>query len=128
MSKSSNLIDMGSYEIPVIETKNNFLFKTVVWYILKFLTDDLLFIFSIVKDYSLKSIEIIFRNAKWLEREITDFLNISFINKRDRRSLFSIPFLYESPFKKKFPCMGFYELFICFFTKKIIFKHISVKS
>lgn len=133
--KDFSLFDIGSYEIPIIDNFNrsrrrifNILYKNIIWYLYRSsVFSNYLFLFSLVVKSSIKSIETIYKNAKWLEREISDFFNIFFINKVDRRSLFSIPMFYESPYKKKYPMTGFYEIFICFFTKKIKFKHVSFK-
>jgi|LauGreDrversion4_2_1035121.scaffolds.fasta_scaffold95796_2 hypothetical protein len=126
--KNFILLDLGVYEIPSIYSNNNILHKNIIYYIFKNITDVYVFIFSILKEFSVISIESLFRNAKWLEKESSDFFNIFFKNKKDRRSLYTIPLFYESPFRKKFPTVGFYEIFICFFTKKIKFKHISFKN
>ena len=126
--KNFLLIDLGIYEVPSLYDKKNLLYKNVVWYIFKNMFDSYIFLFSIIKNNSLNTIEVLFRNAKWLEKESIDFFNIFFKNKKDRRCVFTIPLFYESPLKKKFPVMGFYEIFLCFFTKKIKFKHISLKN
>jgi NADH:ubiquinone oxidoreductase subunit C len=126
--KNFILLDLGAYEIPSLSSNNDLLYKNIIYYIFKNTIDTYIFIFSILKDYSIISVEYLFRNAKWLEKESSDFFNIFFKNKKDRRSLFTIPLFYESPFRKKFPVVGFYEIFICFFTKKIKFKHISFKN
>jgi hypothetical protein len=121
--KFFSVLDLGIYEIP---SKNKD--KNIQWCIYKDSNDCLLFLFSIVLNAQIKSIEFIFRNAKWLEKEASEFFNIFFLNKKDRRTLFLIPLLYESPLRKKFPLVGFYEIFVCFYTKKIKFKHLSLKN
>ena len=125
--KNLFLLELGAYDIPMPVNKIFINFKNIIWYIFRNSLDTIFFIFSIIDEYSINSIELFFRNARWLERESSDFYNIFFKNKKDRRSLFTIPLFYESPFRKKFPTVGFYELFICFFTKKLKFKHISFK-
>lgn len=126
--KSFLLLDLGIYEIPAIINKKLISYKNIIWYIFKNSLDNYLFIFSILFNCSVNSIELLFRNAKWLEKESLEFFNIFFKKKKDRRTLFTIPIFYEAPFRKKFPTTGFYELFICFFSKKIKFKHISYKN
>lgn len=76
----------------------------------------------------IQSIEFFFRNATWLEREVSDFYGIFFSNKKDRRTLYSIPLVYNSPLEKVFPVNGFYEIFLCFFLKKLKFRHNSYKA
>ena len=126
--KNFYLLDLGVYEIPMLCNKLSIGFKNIIWYIFKNSLDYSIFLFSTIDAYSVSSIELFFRNARWLEREASDFFNIFFKCKGDRRSLFTIPLFYEAPFRKKYPVVGFYELFICFFTKKIKFKHISFKN
>lgn len=126
--KNFFLLDLGCYETPVFFKESLAQFKYFLWYIFKNNFDESLFIFTLINKFTIGSVEKLFRNAKWLERETFDFFNVFFKNKKDRRSLFTIPIFYESPLKKKFPTVGFYELFICFFLKKIKFKHISFKN
>ena len=126
--KNLVLIDLGVYEVPAVLNNRLVSYKNIIFYIFKNYLDIYLFIFSLVNQYSISTIEILYRNAKWLEKESSDFFNIFFKNKKDRRCVFTIPLFYESPLKKKYPVMGFYEIFLCFFTKKIKFKHISLKN
>lgn len=126
--KNFFLLDLGVYEIPSLLKNKEVMYKNIIWYIFKNILDTFIFVFSLASNFYILSIELLYRNARWLERESSDFFNIFFKNKKDRRNLFTIPLFYESPFKKKYPIVGFYELFICFFTKKIKFKHISFKN
>jgi NADH:ubiquinone oxidoreductase subunit C len=59
------------------------------------------------------SIESMFRNARWLEREASEMFGIFFREKSDRRALFTVPLFYNYPFRKKYPTSGLYELFFC---------------
>jgi len=116
--KNFMLLDLGLYEIPNLLYKNSITYKNIIWYLFKNISDTFVFIFSLVINHNIYTIELLYRNARWLEKEASDFFNIFFKNKKDRRNLFSIPLFYEAPFRKKYPTMGFYEIFICFFTKK----------
>jgi len=79
--KNFLLIDLGIYEIPNLCYNNILIYKNILWYIFKNLIDIFIFLFSIVNKNSIYSIEVLFRNAKWLEKEGTDFFNIFFKNK-----------------------------------------------
>ena len=58
----------------------------------------------------LASIETWYRNARWLERESGEMLDVWFAAKRDRRALFLVPLLYWAPLRRVFPVSGFFEL------------------
>lgn len=62
--KNFLLIDLGIYEVPSLYDKKNLLHKNVVWYIFKNMFDSYIFLFSIIKNNSLNTIEVLFRNAK----------------------------------------------------------------
>lgn len=74
---------------------------------------------------SIESLDNIFLNLKWQERECREFLGLSFFNKTDNRSLFLWNGFIGYPLKKDFPTIGFFELInkykIGLFFKKIIY-------
>jgi NADH:ubiquinone oxidoreductase subunit C len=122
--KNSMLLDLFAFEVPLLYNKLGFYFKHIVSYL--FLVNDIkLILFSFINKFNTFSIEFIFRNAKWLEREVSDFFNIFFKYKKDRRTLFTIPLLFNHVLEKKYPMTGFYELFVCAILKKLKYKHIS---
>ena len=114
------LLDLIVYE-------SNYNNKLIFIYSYKLLNNNIYLLTCTAKKY-INSIEFFFKNASWLEREVSDFFNIFFKNKKDRRTLFSIPLIYSAPLKKSFPTNGFYEIFLCFFLKKLKFKHVSSKN
>ena len=68
---------------------------------------------------SIDSVDSVFRNSSWLEREISEMFNINFINKKDNRSLLLDYSRNEYPMLKDFPSEGYYEIFYDFFENKI---------
>lgn len=128
--KTFTLIDMGGYDLAQIESfKNAGSYVATLWYIFKDLLGCRLFLF--VWQYGLSgidSIEVLFRNARWLEREAAEFYGIFFYNKCDRRVLYTLPLFYNAPFKRKFPSVGYYELLFCPLIKKLRFRHLSVQA
>lgn len=74
---------------------------------------------------SINSIEKLFFNAKWLEREISEMNGWFFFNKRDRRVLFLIPIVFNTPLSKLHPVGGFFDLMLCPLTHKLTFRHQS---
>lgn len=71
------------------------------------------------------TLELFFRNAKWLEREASEMHGWFFNLKRDRRTLFLIPVFFSTPLKKAFPLGGFFEVLLCPLTAKLTFRHVS---
>lgn len=136
------LVDLGGYDVPVsvvpqtpqtsaIAATSGFTpvqYTPTMWYIFKDINGVRLFIFSLqtVKSKQ-QSIDLLFRNARWLEREATDFFGFFFTAKSDRRSLYTLPLFYNAPFRRKYPAVGFYELFFCPILKKLKFKHLSLQ-
>lgn len=56
------------------------------------------------------TVELFFRNARWLERECAEMFAVWYQKKRDRRSLFLVPLLYWGVLRLFFPVAGFFEL------------------
>lgn len=75
------------------------------------------------KQKQIPSAEILFFNAKWLEREIAEMSGWFFFNKRDRRVMFLIPVVFTAPLLKTYPVGGFFDLMLCTLTNKLSFKH-----
>lgn len=67
----------------------------------------------------LDSIDYIYRNASWLEREVGEMYNIKYKNKKDNRSLLLDYSRNEYPMLKDFPTEGFYEIYFDFFENKL---------
>jgi len=127
--KRSVLIDLGGSDLPLGSAAGGMLtYNPVAWYIFKDQMGARLCLFSLqLQGRAAQSIEGLFRNARWLEREATDFFGFFFTNKSDRRSLFTLPLFYSAPFRRKYPAAGFYELFFCPLLRKLKFKHLSLQ-
>ncbi len=98
------LIEHGSFEL--ISRVGN-----VVWYLLSLGVGLRLLVFSgLSAGKTIPSIETLFRNARWLEREVAEMSDIWFTGKRDRRALFLVALLYWGVLRKSFPTSGFSEL------------------
>jgi len=70
-------------------------------------------------NYKIDSIDSIFRNASWLEREVSEMFGIYYTNKKDNRSLLLDYSRNEFPMLKDFPTEGYYEIYYDFFENKI---------
>jgi NADH:ubiquinone oxidoreductase subunit C len=139
--KKMVLVDLGGYDIPQMQSAGTGVYATndtpavnlthnpVLWYLFKGVTGQRCFLFSVQTPQKLfQSIELLFRNARWLEREASEFFGFFFSSKVDRRVLFTIPLFYNSPFRRKYPAIGFYEIFFCPILKKLKFKHLSLQA
>lgn len=65
------------------------------------------------------SIDSIYLNMNWLERENSEMYNINYINKLDNRSLLLDYSRNEFPMLKDFPCEGYEEIYFDFFENKV---------
>jgi len=74
----------------------------------------LLFNLFVLKHNQNTSLESIFHNANWLERELIEFLNIEFFKKNDTRNLLLDYNFLAKPLLKNFPTEGFEELYFNF--------------
>lgn len=74
-----------------------------------------LFLVFLTKNY-LYSIDNLFFNANWLERELIEFFNINLLNKTDTRNLLLDYNFIGAPLLKTFPTEGYVELFFNFNT------------
>lgn len=73
----------------------------------------------------LPSVERLFRNGRWLEREVAEMHGLFFSAKRDRRALFLMPLVYWAPLRKGFPVGGFYDVRTHALTGKLHLSHVA---
>ncbi len=107
------LSEHGGYELNLssFNSSTEFSLTTVMWYSF-FSTAGYRFTLYILslRNKASQSLERMFRNARWLEKESAEMHDWFFLSKRDRRALFLMPLLYFAPLKKTFPVSGFFEL------------------
>ena len=70
-------------------------------------------------DYKIESIDSIYKNSSWLEREVGEMYGLKYNNKKDNRSLLLDYSRNEYPMLKDFPCEGYYEIYYDFFENKL---------
>lgn len=70
---------------------------------------------------SLESIDKIFKNANWLEREISEMYGLHFTGKKDARPLLLDYSKNEFPMLKDFPTEGVNDIYYNFFENKLTF-------
>jgi hypothetical protein len=116
-------------DLNVYETKLNLIKDSsflILWYLFSFNLKKVNIIIPCYKNF-IFSQELLFSSLKWVEREFIEFFGVFFLQKSDNRTLYSIPLFYTFPFLKRFPTVGFYELFLCPFSKILYFSHVSFK-
>ena len=86
-------------------------------------------LFSNNQKKNTQSIDVIYKNAHWLEREVSEMFPIKYNNKIDSRSLLLDYSKNEYPLLKDFPTEGFNELYYDFFdsnTNYVVSEHIEL--
>lgn len=103
------------FNVEIFNNKNRFIvYNTYYLYLCKIR----LSIFQNINK-NIQSIDSIYPNASWLERETFEMYNIQFLNKKDNRSLLLDYSRNEFPMLKDFPTEGFYEIYFDFFENKV---------
>ncbi len=69
----------------------------------------------------IKSIDNIFKNANWLEREAGEMFGINYTFKNDIRKLLLDYSKNENPMLKDFPCEGYSDVFYNVFEEQVTF-------
>lgn len=118
----SSIIDTLKYnnlstKMDKLFNKNRFIYYNI--YYLYWIKIRLTLINSL--NYSIESIDNIYLNSSWLERENFEMYNISYINKLDNRSLLLDYSRNDFPMLKDFPCEGYEEVYFDFFENKIAY-------
>lgn len=75
--------------------------------------------YNIKHSKKVQSIENLYKNANWVEREVSEMFSIAFTFKKDIRSLLLDYSKNEYPMLKDFPTEGFNELYYDFFDQNL---------
>ncbi len=70
--------------------------------------------------YNITSIDRIFNNANWLERELSEMYGINFRWKNDTRKLLLDYIKIESPLLKNYQCEGYQDIFYSLIDNQVI--------
>lgn len=109
-----------SKEINVFFKKHKLLVSySYYFYLLKMRLTILFNSFSVNKNYAY-SIDSIFKNAGWLERETSEMYGLLYYNKNDIRKLLLDYSKLENPMLKDFPCEGIQDVFYSFFENQVV--------
>lgn len=127
---NSYLVDSSA-----IDTLN---YKITNTYLTSFLKTNIIIIFYIYYFYFLKikinisvvynnflkkhlcSIDGIFLNSNWIERETSEMFGINYFNKKDVRKLLIDYSSFENPLLKTYPTEGFFDIFYNFFEDQVV--------
>jgi NADH-quinone oxidoreductase subunit C len=71
------------------------------------------------------SIDTIFKNANWLERETSEMYGLLYYWKNDIRKLLLDYSKLENPMLKDFPCEGVQDVFYNFFENQVIVSRVE---
>jgi hypothetical protein len=113
------LVEHGGYELGT-----NFLRRQLLWYLF-ILGSQLRYLVLTFSQPAVQSLEVLYRNARWLERESGEMHDIWFSQKRDRRALFLVPLLYWGPLRRAFPVSGFFDLRLTVGSGKLQAYHVT---
>lgn len=75
---------------------------------------------------SIESVDTIYKNANWLERETSEMYGIYYKNKKDCRKLLLDYTKDENPLLKDYPTEGYNDIFYNFFEDQVIFDSANV--
>ena len=115
---SSQLVDMFAYELPRFFSQNqNFFSNSVVVYNFHNLQNHERFFLFTTKTNNFKSqnnlysVDCLYPNSSWLEREVSELHGIVFNGKKDLRNLMLQYGDTSAPFQKAYPSIGTKEVF-----------------
>jgi NADH:ubiquinone oxidoreductase subunit C len=72
------------------------------------------------------TIEKLYKNANWIERETSEMYGVNFKHKKDVRKLLTDYTNFENPLLKSYPTEGFFDVFYNFFDDQVILTNNSV--
>lgn len=82
---------------------------------------NVIMLYNFYKKNKITSIDKLYKNSSWLERETSEMFGINYHNKRDIRKLLLDYTKIENPLLKDFPTEGFSEVFYDFFEDQVVF-------
>ena len=82
---------------------------------------NIIMLYNFYKKNKIPSIDKLYKNANWLERETSEMFGINYHNKKDIRKLLLDYSKVENPLLKDFPTEGFSEVFYDFFEDQVVY-------
>ena len=127
----SSAVDTSNYKITNSSfnhfLKNNQLVVFYVYYcyFLKIKLNISLF-YDIFTKKPFHSIDSIFQNANWIERETSEMFGLNYCLKKDLRKLLIDYSSFDNPMLKSFPSEGFFDVFYNFFDDQVTSSESSI--
>lgn len=121
----SSAIDTLNYKITntylttFLKTNNIIIFYIYYFYFLKIKINISVVYNNFLKKH-LSSIDGIFLNSNWIERETSEMFGINYFNKKDVRKLLIDYSSFENPLLKTYPTEGFFDVFYNFFEDQVV--------
>ena len=82
-------------------------------------------IYNFLTKPHLQSIDLVYNNAGWIERETSEMFGINYSFKKDLRKLLLDYSTLENPLLKLYPSEGFFDVFYNFFDNQVTAGEIS---
>lgn len=102
-----------------LEFKKNRFLTYYIYYLLFIKTRITLFCYN--NNDNIYSIEKIYKNSIWLERENSEMFGTHYIFKNDYRNLLLDYSRTEHPMLKDFPCEGYQDIYYDFFENEVVY-------
>lgn len=119
----NSAVDTSSYKTLPFNTLNmsfNKILNFYTFYYYNIKTKITFFIGNnILSEYSYTSIDKLYPNANWLERETSEMYNLIFFWKNDTRRLLLDYSKNENPMLKNYPCEGYVDVFYNIFENQV---------
>jgi NADH:ubiquinone oxidoreductase subunit C len=133
---NSTLLDQSAVDCSHFKqenTKLNYFFKNnnlVLFYVYYFyflkIKINLSLFYNAYKKPHVMTIEKLYKNANWIERETSEMYGVNFKHKKDVRKLLTDYTNFENPLLKSYPTEGFFDVFYNFFDDQVILTNNSV--
>ena len=125
----SSLIENSALDLKFYNnlTEYNYIFKkfkNIIFYNYQIYSSKIklfiYFFYNLNKNDKINSIDRIYLNANWIERETSEMYGIYFNNKKDHRKLMLDYSINEHPLDKSYPVEGNRQLFFSFFENQVV--------
>ena len=104
--------------------------KLIVFYIYYFyflkIKINISLMYNFITKSNLQSIDLIYNNSNWIERETSEMFGVNYYFKKDLRKLLLDYSSLENPMLKVYPSEGFFDVFYNFFDNQVTSGEISV--
>lgn len=107
------------------KSNNLIIFYVYYFYFLK-IKINLIMLYNMYKKSHITSIEKLYKNANWIERETSEMFGINYTHKKDMRKLLTDYSSFENPLLKSYPSEGFFDVFYNFFEDQVVIGNKSV--